>query len=241
MKRILVFALLVAVSVVPVFGARTFANQTTDKVLYTGGPILYNQTAASIMCWFKHSTASSSGTFHELYFQQGAFNKHVKVEIIVGGGNQGKMQFDYRTPTANPIVISSGTVDDGAWHRLLCVRRNASPFEEMYIDGVSVGSSTTDAGTDATALTDTLWGQSIGLDSSFGGSLARCALLSGVTLTPSQADAFLYFGILPGAALSQWLEMIGVSPEPDWSGNGLAGTLTATSIGNNPPYGGFGR
>lgn len=242
MKRLLVCVFCVLLACAPVLASRTFANQTTDKIVWTGGPILYNQTAASIMCWFRHGTASASGTFHMIFFHQAAFNKDVKCSIVAGGANQGKIEVNWRTPTGNVTIDSSGTVDDGAWHRLLLVRRNASPFVELYVDGTSVGSSATDPATDATAITDQFWGQAADLASSFGGSLARCATLAGVTLTPAQADSFLYFGVLPGAQLSQWLEMMGGSPEPDWSGAGLAGTLTATTIGDNPPMvGAFGH
>jgi len=104
------------------------------------------------------------------------------------------------------------------------------------VDGVSQGSSTTDPSTDATELTARYWGNNGAsvADSSFLGRLARCAYIAGTELTPQQADHFLYTGRSP-VAMTQWLEMGQASPEPDWSGNGLSGTVTGATVADHAP------
>jgi hypothetical protein len=131
-------------------------------------------------------------------------------------------------------IASANTFDDDVWHRVLLVRRNSGNLLELYVDGSSEASSASDPGTDAGAPTDQYWGNNDLEDEGLGGDIARAAFISGVTLTPQQADSFLYTGRWP-ASLDQWIEMSGGSPEPDWSGNGLNGTLTGTTIADHAP------
>jgi hypothetical protein len=221
--------------------ARSFNGAASDHIEWSGGPILYNQTAASIGCWFNHATmtASSGGCF--LLDQQAAFN--IRVEIFMGDGTVGvglgKFFVGWRTPTAAAnIAASANRWDDGLWHRLLLVRRNVTPFVELYVDGNSEGNSTTDPTTDSTTPAGNRWGDNFqgGDVAAFGsngsGSLARGFLIAGAAISPNECDQILRTGV-PTRHLDLYYEMGVGSPEPDWSGNGVAGTLSGTAVAPN--------
>ena len=216
--------------------ARTFANQTSDRIDYSGSaPILYNQTNASVMAWFKRGTAATSGRFHAIFIQQAAFNEVVNIQMATGdGANEGRLSVLWRTPSNLASFVSANAFDNDAWHWVLFVRNSSSPYVELFVDGVSEGSSTTDPGTDASNPTDEYWGNDNAELGSFGGELARCAFVAGTSLTVEQARSFMFGGFLP-VPMSNLIEMVGGSPEPDWSGVGNNGAVTNTSVADHPP------
>lgn len=211
--------------------ARDFASGNTDSVSWSGGPFVLSSTAASILCWFKHGTHTGLTADNAFFFDQRALAAK-RVSAFLQGVD-GKISVAWRADGgtgANASFISTSAWDDGAPHRLLLVRRSVTPFIELYIDEASDGSSATDPGTDATATTAQRWGGNAqAANGGFGGTLGRCQYVAGVTLTPKEAAMILWRG-RTGRKMSQWLEMGIASPEPDWSGNGLSGTLSGTSI-----------
>jgi hypothetical protein len=225
--------------------ARSFNVLNTDLVSWTGGPIMYNQTACSVGFWFKKDTMTSSAGYPFCFDQQSAFNKRLACMFgdgSIAGQGLGTLQYEWRTPTASSQVLqTTNRWDDGKWHRCLIVRRNVSPYTEIYIDGVSEGSSTTDCSTDATTPAGQYVGANFqgGGNGQFGsngnGSMARFFILSGVTLTPHQADQILFYG-LPNQKLDLLWELGIGSPEPDWSGNGISGSVTGTAVAANGPW-----
>lgn len=223
--------------------ARSFGNQvahTTDKVVYpTSTGILYNQTAASVVCWFKRPTAPTSGEFPRLFLNYGAFNREVYIQMIASSGaTQGKLMCQWRATGISEISASTTRWDDDAWHWLLYVRRSTSPYTELYIDGVSDGSNTTDPGTSSTALiaAECMIGNSseegILSSSGWGGSIARVGVFTGITLTVDQAKAFLFGGQYPQTP-ALWLEMLGAGTA-DYSPNQRSATVTGTALADHP-------
>lgn len=217
--------------------SRSFADQTTDRIDFAGtAPVLYNQTNATILAWFKRGTAPSSGGWPTIFFELAAFNKKVSIFMIAGGVDQAKLDAAWRTPTANVSITSTNTFDDDAWHRLCFVRNSSSPFIELFVDGVSEASSATDPSTDATDPTTEFWGNNNNTNASFGGELARCAFVAGTSLAIQDAESFLLTARTV-VKMDHWIEMIGSSPEPDWSGNGNNGTVTAAVAADHIPVG----
>ncbi len=219
--------------------SRTLPNQTADtadKIDFSGSAaLLYNQTNATLMCWFRRPTAPTSGNFVRIFTQKAAFNIAVTVEMLGNGGaDDGKVQVVWRTPSGSVVFNCATAWDDDNWHTLVLVRNSSSPFVEIFIDGVSDGSSTTDPTTDATNPTEEMWGNGGSLSAGWGGELARCAFIAGTSLSIKDADAFLLNGKIPASGLSHWLEMGLGAPEPDWSGNKVNGVVTGTSIASHP-------
>jgi hypothetical protein len=220
------------------------AAWSSERVSYgTGiGPI-YGQSAATIIWWFKHGTAPTSGDYPCIFEQFGTFARYVVVNMVAAnGGNQGKFQVSWRpdNPNVNTFV-STTRWDDNAWHWAMLVRRNASPYTQLYIDGVSDGSDTDDPGTDATALNASgcnignEWNDGLLTGSGFGGSLARFAMFYGITMTVEQGKAFAF-----GAKYPQmpdiWLEFLGARTA-DYSKNQRNATLTGTPALADHPFG----
>lgn len=217
--------------------ARNFSGASTDRAAWSSGPILYEQTAFSILCWIRRPTITGAATGGNRHFfiQHANFNHFVKL-FFRRRSDQGTTGVIVGTvrATTNVNVVSTNTFDDDAWHRVLLIRRSSGNYVELYVDGTSEASSATDPGTDAGTPTDQYWGNNDLEDEGLGGDVARAAFLSGVALTPQQADSFLYTGKWP-VGIDQWIEMSGGSPESDWSGNSLNGTLTGTTIADHAP------
>ena len=199
--------------------ARTFGDLTTDKIQWSGGISVRSQTAASVVLWFRLGNIATND--HGMFVDYADFDNIALLVIQSAGQLYGL----FRTPSGLADVTATGPWDDGAWHRAALVRRNASPYLELYVDGVSQASSTDDPGTSATAATNTSWGNINPevANSGFGGELARCAFIAGTALTVAEADRFLFTGHID-YPLTQWLEMDGMALEWDRSGNLLHGT-----------------
>jgi len=101
-------------------------------------------------------------------------------------GADGTVQSAHQGDTTTHVTVNStGTYDDGAWHKADLVRKS-NVLIELYVDGVLIGSSATDAG----SLTTTML-KSVGIgtdESSSPGLTAVVALdrLSGTAPTATQ-------------------------------------------------------
>ncbi len=116
------------------FSSSNYLSRASDAdwdVLGTG--------ALCMSCWFKSSGNSTVETFMAFENSGSTIRYTLRFEAsgIVRGFDDGA--------TAAPNIDSVQTYDDGVWHKADWVRRS-STNRELYIDGVSVGSSTTDAG-----------------------------------------------------------------------------------------------
>jgi hypothetical protein len=225
--------------------ARSFPG-TNDVIAWSGGPLLYNQSSATVAFWFNkpQMTAAGGGVF--VLDVQSAFNR--RVSGFMGDGTSGsvlgKWQFSWRTPGGGIATASSANRwDDGLWHRAGLVRRPSGNLVELYIDAASEGTSATDPGVDATAAAGQWWGNNFqgGGGASFavngGGSLGRLAVWAGIVLSPAEIDLFLFRGICR-VPPSQWLELgVGAATlESDRSINHLDGALTGTRIERDGPW-----
>lgn len=215
--------------------ARAFTSQSTPRITIATAASLLDVTNASIMCWFKHTTGPTSGEGPRIYEEFTAFDITINVLMRSDAANQGKIECMWRTPAGVPIVTSPGRWDDDVWHRLLVVRRSTSPFLELYLDGASQATSTTDPGTDATIGEIQVGNKADGVyDASWGGSIARFFTIERA-MTAAEADGFLIGGLMPPGQGEVYLELMGGSPEPDWSGRVRNGTLTGTTFADHAP------
>lgn len=200
--------------------------------------LLYEQTAATIALWFKSPTGPTSGAWPTALQNYGAFNRHVTIQMPAN--DQGKIKLVWRAASGLAEALTSTRYDDDTWYRAGFVRRNSSPYIEIFINGSSVASSTTDPGTGSDALIERAIGNSSEEGafplSGWNGALARIGIWQGLTLTPTQIDSFLLNRTYPnGTAPDLHMELLGESPEPDWSGNARDGTVVGTSAVNHPP------
>ena len=92
-----------------------------------------------ISVWFKCVGASSSNWL----FGIGSTPDTLRFNVVLL--NDGTIQGIDDGATGNRQVISSGTFDDSLWHKVVWLR-HSSTSRELFIDGVSVGTNTDDAG-----------------------------------------------------------------------------------------------
>ena len=90
-------------------------------------------------CWFKSSGNSASE------WLCGFSDAGSTLQSCITLKSGGEVAAYDDGATANVKVQTSGTFDDGVWHKADWVRRSSTD-RELFIDGVSVGSNTTDAG-----------------------------------------------------------------------------------------------
>ena len=212
--------------------ARSFASQTSDQVAVPDYAGLLQYSSASILAWFKRAAAPTSGANLTIYQELLPDVAEIFINMLATpGADNGALEVAWEG-TLRASFTSTNLFDDDLWHWLLLVRRSSGTFVELYVDGVSEGSSATNPGTNATSKTIKWGGQ---LNSSFGGRLARCAAFAR-TLDINEARTFA-FGRPPSGSVDFYHEMMGGSPEPDWSGNGRNGTLTATTVADHAPIG----
>lgn len=112
---------------------------------------------------------------------------------------------------------------------------------KIYINGVqqTLGffREAVPAAIPANAETVTL-GEGLGGDPFYDGKHARYSIWN-TALNANQVMALARGAIPPRVAsgLQLWSELIGTSPEPDWSGNDSAGTVTEAAVFDHPPFG----
>lgn len=111
-----------------------------------------NSTSFSIWTDFR---AMPGDTYRELYTDYAAFNNEVFLRLT----NAGRIEAEFRTPTAQVIISSpAGTrYDDNQWHRCE-LRRTATNAFALYVDGVQRATSATNPSTSATASLGTAIG-----------------------------------------------------------------------------------
>lgn len=116
------------------------------------------------------------------------------------GGDVGKLQVFFRTPTATVIFSSTATVDDGEWHNAAFVRESGTNIFRMYLDGAEDGTDTTDPTTTSGAMNDA-WGNahpSSGNPSEpLLGILGQGYIIDS-SMSIAQVDSLINSGTLPG-------------------------------------------
>lgn len=213
--------------------ARSF-NGTSDAIdcNVTGGVLdLANNAAFSFVAWFNTTTVagpyqtiagkiySGTDTPYAFSINTGAVNHRLGVGSYNG--------------TVHGVVAITSFVAN-TWHHYYADYDGAT--WHLYLDGVSIGSST-DATGPVHASTDFQIGQANG-GQLMSGSLADLAMFNGPLtageiaalasgMRPPQIRTHTLLGYWPLDGLS--------SPEPDLSGNKNNGTLTGTAFAPGPP------
>ena len=131
------------------------AQVATSPVKYGSGSMYFNGSTSYLTRPYSPLFALGSGNFTVECWINTTQNGGANYPSVVGrwaagaswdlrhsaGDNSGKPTFAYNDGTSNFNVLSTGgTVYDGQWHHLAAVRNNN--IITLYVDGVSVGTST---------------------------------------------------------------------------------------------------
>lgn len=190
-------------------------------------------TTWAIIGWFRATDNAGGSDFADIYFEhENTDDDYLNIQLKTSG----VINFFYRPGGFGQPTIdftTAGSYDDDVWHWLFFVCRADNDFE-AFIDGTSVGSSTTSVTNSVTpdlVSVNKNINQSLPVDSQF-------AHWINFKTSLSIGEAF-------AMAYGQWVRHpnmyweLGIgSPEPDWSGEGNAGTVNGGMVlGDNPPIG----
>ena len=221
--------------------ARSF-NGTTEGIGFPNNGIDV-QTQLAITAWVNPAAAPASGS---------------QFTVVANGRSAGNRNFvlDYRNisgtlqlEVSNSVGASFGemravtTLSTGVWHSIVfSVDWTLNPWTgTCFVDGSSVTVTNSGAVTTGTPSTaDTI--QQIGEIASvafWNGNLSEIAVRKGVLLTANEAKAH-NAGERPSrirpTSIVGWWPIDGLqSPEPEYSGNKMVGTLTGTAFATGPP------
>lgn len=184
--------------------AYQFATDT--NITLPSSETILNSLAYSIAFWFKVPSKSGEGhTFHEESGSQ--FDRDTATYVAPTDANfvtPSKLVHRYRADGGGSME-SATDFDDDQWHKALIVRRAADDFE-MFVDGNSEATNTTDWGVNFGETPDIFLGTNSGGTWACTGSMARLAVWVGDVLTWSEANTFLTTAVWP-VRPNYWIEM----------------------------------
>lgn len=217
--------------------ARNSTGATVNQdVQFGSGAWLANQTAFSMILWFKSPSNAAGSNFANLWDNSGSFPALAGLIMKTNGTLVYQIRDDANTAL---IQITSAATDDGNWHWIFCVKRSATDHQ-FYLDGTSVGTSALTVG----ALTPTqmyLHSPSATNLMPNGAKIARfMGWRRALTLADATMAAYSGMNSIAGATGVVAAELYGVSPETDESGAGNNTTslgANSTGDGTGGPYG----
>jgi hypothetical protein len=115
-------------------------NGTTDYVSIAGGAILAGQAAFTVDAWFKTTTSFGFGPIYSESHTTDA------TPFLYTGLLNGKLHFTARGTGATMAITSTLSYNDGLFH-LAAFVKHADNSWELFVDGQSIGTSTTAVGT----------------------------------------------------------------------------------------------
>jgi hypothetical protein len=225
----------------PTRPGRCFTNKVANsRVTVDSSATLLGQSVFTIYAEFK---CPPHNTVRDIYSEDhDVFNKEIYLRLKTNG----TVEFFYRTPTGAAFTASTARFDDGLIHWVLWIRRGAADFE-MYIDGKSVATSTTNAGTDTPGVDGIAWGNwgTTAFDNVLMGWLRQSLTIKGTALTVEQGATLWNDGnpggVLPGGVTAEcWVQHgSGGAAGPDAAyGGATYGTTVAagTKVVNAAPH-----
>jgi hypothetical protein len=201
-------------------GSRPYTSVTTGVL---------NLTAFTLCARFR-AFRTVRTQYRQIFTEAAAFNLQALLGIDgASGANQGKLKGYFRIVGTETFIYSSATVDDGLWHDVAIVRRTSGTLWEMYIDGVSVGTSATANSTTSSASNKAIgnWHASAGEpDEPFRGTISDVVILD-APIAAADVAKVLRDRTIPG----------GVNIAMDWAGTGGTDNGTVHLVDALPPRG----
>ena len=217
--------------------ARNF-NGSTDEINLPTTDALANLATYTLLVVAK--TTADIGDTHPVYGEGNSANNTVMISTLYNQPSAGRLRFIHRDDASVIASIQTGAIgiNDGNWHRVVVVRKASNSFE-MWLDGVSQGTSSAAPGT------TTIDGIGIGrlprlADEHFPGDISfvarwPVAISDAAALRLSSPTGPLPWGVSPIDLTGLWPVWGLHSPEIDLSGKGHDGTVVGTSRSNGPP------
>lgn len=192
-------------------GAVSF-DGVDDQVLLPDSAALSGSTV-SLECWIKHPTVISTpnNTWPLAQFLDGVSTSGTRFEVVRSGANIGKIA--WLIDQAN-ILISTGRVDDNAWHHIVATYDGITM--RLYIDGVLVATLTVTTTVTARPIAIGGWpgGGDSAPDHAWDGLIDEVALypiaLSSARISSHYGARTAWLGDGTGARIGRVLDEVGV-------------------------------
>jgi len=153
-----------------------YSGWSTSNYLSRGNDADWNDLgtgSAYLSIWFKQGGSSADEDMIEFGSADLSLRLHIRL------GSNGTVQFRDDGATAAVVDTTGGTYDDDVWHKADLVRVSSTE-RYAYIDGVLVGSSTTDAGSLSGTILGTIGVASDGSSRPAANCTLSLAKLSGI-------------------------------------------------------------
>ena len=225
--------------------ALIFGAATSDRVDCGSAASLDNFTVATWLAWLYPTTLTSGRRL----FEKDA--TPIKVWLLSGTGGNLRLQVAQSTSPAN-YISNVASIATNTWCFVAATYdQAATPRIHLYSGrlGTAVAEDTYGTTTDGsgTATADGAGNLVIGnksaasFNGAFEGRIAAFAYVNAV-LTLGQIQSWQYHPrSLASTPLFMRLGYAGTGVQPDWSGNGNAGTVTGATVGDDvplrPPFG----
>lgn len=230
MKRTILITFLFVLAVAA--GSRSF-NGTTDLITVAANARINDLSPLTILCWQR---PVNTGEVAGRYIDKGGNTAW----FIVTGGHDFRVLF-----SGNDVLRTTQSSQNPAntWTHLAATWDGSTNGTgiRLYANGVEVTSySATGNATgsrDSDAAADLIIGNNAAASRTYNGRISHLQIYNR-ELSAGEITTLMH---KPGKILSGcvgYWPLFGVaSPEPDWSGGGLNGTLTGTSVADGPPVG----
>jgi len=215
--------------------ARTFDD--VDDNITVPDSALFNipaNTGFTVACWAK---SSASATSRRCYSQQG-----VGGYIVLGTTGTGTGRFQISDGTTDGTAVGGSSILDGVWHHL-CGVRETDGTTRMFVDGVEVGSDATGPTGSIAIASDVQFSDTVRPER-WPGEIAEVMYWNNTRLSDAKILALARRAgrRTIGEQPTGYWPLFGTgSPEPDYSGNSLNGTVTGAVVAAHapiaPPFG----
>jgi hypothetical protein len=140
------------------------------------GPIIGDSTAFTVSAWFKTTQGMPE---MKIYGEGNTGNLQEVTFLSVNEPDVGNVEFLVRNAsgTYGAVDYTPGTLGDGNWHQLVGVQR-AKNDRELFVDGISRGTNSTDVGTVNLNTGNIGVINRVGLDWIFGGGIDEVRISS---------------------------------------------------------------
>lgn len=214
-----------------VAGAGDYVDNTSSSLNVATSPGTW-----TFIIWFKIPDNSGGSDFTTFLQERGGDGY-----LLIGPQLDGGIRVSYRPngfgESQSIIISTTKGFDDNVWHWAMYVANSASSYE-LFVDRNSEGTDTTTITATEAAPAGHRVGNAFSMPTN---SIVTRHMAFTTNLSISEGASWAYFGRGKNRP-NVWWEMGFGSPEPDFSGNGLNGTVqSAMPIGDHapvaPPFG----
>ncbi|MGI9489098.1 MAG: hypothetical protein ACR2RF_25075 [Geminicoccaceae bacterium] len=225
--------------------ARNYALASTDHIDTGTWDFPASTTQIFLSAWVRLETLSATNDYRFISKASGTAESQHRWMLGHTGTDEVRARLWTSGPAAVTTLVSTSAPFSGRTDEWLhvCLRYDDALTNEMelFVAGTSEAATALAGGSVSTGDGSDVWvgGNPGSSTSSPDGDLAHAVVISGVSFTDEEIAA-MATGVSPlrfmrTGSTELFMPVLGAATEPDYSGNGRNGTVTGTSVSDNPP------